>query len=137
MGLNVVTVTTAVLSVAFSVDFIAHMAHAYTFAHTSSSSRAERLADIMSTTGLSVFSGGWSTLLGVSMLSWAPSVAYTTFFFQVSTVVLVGLWNSLAAFPVAMLWVGPLPSHGASNSGDAKKPALRSSAPEHPHVSTD
>ena len=75
--LNAVSMINLVMSVGFTVDYSTHIAHAFV-ASTAESVNA-RIIDALSTVGGSVFLGGISTLLGMSLTGLA-----STAIFQVS-----------------------------------------------------
>lgn len=66
LTIDSVVVIFVVISLGLSVDYSAHIAHAYLFA---AGTRSERRKACMIDTGVAVFNGGFSTLLAVILLS--------------------------------------------------------------------
>ncbi|CAG0886016.1 unnamed protein product [Cyprideis torosa] len=128
-GLTIDTVSslTLILAIGLSVDYSAHVGHAFM---TILGTRQERAAKTLATMGPAVFSGGFSTFLAFSLLAGTDSHVFGTFFkgipqwFPVPSnkaradkvffgVVVFGLYHGLCFLPVLLSLIGPAPYDSA------------------------
>eukprot|EP01025_Chloroclados_australasicus_P031754 TRINITY_DN3212_c0_g2_i12.p1 TRINITY_DN3212_c0_g2~~TRINITY_DN3212_c0_g2_i12.p1 ORF type:complete len:838 (-),score=67.46 TRINITY_DN3212_c0_g2_i12:303-2816(-) len=101
---NTVTAISLVLAVGLAVDYSAHIAHSYLVVQGTKSQRAQlALANI----GGEVFSGGFTTLLGVVVMGAAVGYVFQTFFKMFFALIVLGLWHGIVILPIALSLVGP------------------------------
>jgi predicted RND superfamily exporter protein len=105
MNLDVVALVTTTMAVGFSVDLLAHLSAA--FQHPERGSSVERVTYALISVGPASFAGGFSTLLGVSNLSWAGAPSFRIFFYQMLVIIVGSLFNVFLALPIALLYVSP------------------------------
>ncbi|GFR92001.1 patched domain-containing protein [Elysia marginata] len=120
-GLTIDMVTSVILitSVGLSVDYSAHIGHAFM---TVSGTRQERIRHTIEEMGPAVFYGGFSTFLAFSLLTISDSYVFRTFFELNFLVVLYGLFNGLVLLPVLLSWFGSLPQALPDDDGDGGTP---------------
>lgn len=98
------------LGVGLSVDYAAHVAHAFLNAESredDDNARRTRTLIAVRHIGAAVAYGAGSTLLAASMLSFSSSYVFITFFRIFFLVILFGLWNGLFLLPVVLSSIGP------------------------------
>jgi len=105
MNLDVVALVTTTMAVGFSVDLLAHLSAA--FQHPARGTSVERVTYALTSVGPASFAGGFSTLLGVSNLSWAGAPSFRIFFYQMLVIIVGSLFNVFLALPVMLLYVQP------------------------------
>ncbi|CEM02499.1 unnamed protein product [Vitrella brassicaformis CCMP3155] len=105
------------LSIGFSVDYSAHLAHAFMLAP---GTRDERMQQALSTMGTSIANGGMSTLLATLPLAASPSSIFEVFFKMMFMSVLFGMLHGLIFLPVLLSIMGP----PAISRADEKLPSL-------------
>merc|ERR1711916_307923 len=92
------------LAVGLSIDYSAHIAHA--FLHVHEETRKARVSKALGEMGVSVINGASSTFLAVVVLSPSASYIFSTLFrvFFLSSV--LGAAHGLILLPVVLLWFG-------------------------------
>ena len=105
LTLSSVTMIHLIMSVGFSVDFTAHICHA--FMVTKGTDRNERVAEAVTSSGGPIFNGAISSILGILMLAFAKSYMFRSFFKVMLLVVLFGASHALLFLPVILSLVGP------------------------------
>ncbi|XP_020280912.1 Niemann-Pick type protein homolog 1B-like isoform X2 [Pseudomyrmex gracilis] len=98
------------LAVGLSVDYAAHVAHAFLNAESREGDGDARTARVLIAVrhiGAAVAYGAGSTFLAVSMLSFSRSYVFVAFFRIFSLVILFGLWHGLVLLPVMLSTIGP------------------------------
>lgn len=99
------------LAIGLSVDYAAHVAHA--FLHTESrkdddaASRTTRALIAVRNIGAAVAYGAGSTLIAVLMLAFSSSYIFIAFFRIFFLVILFGFWYGLIMLPVVLSIIGP------------------------------
>lgn len=92
------------LAIGFSVDYSAHIAHAYV--HSTAATSNDRVRHALKVIGRSVACGGFSTWLSVCLLP--ASVGYffkIVLFRSLSFTVLFGLFHGLCVLPVLLSYL--------------------------------
>lgn len=102
------------LAIGLSVDYAAHVAHA--FLHTESrkndaAPRTTRALISVRHIGAAVAYGAGSTLIAVLMLAFSSSYIFISFFRIFFLVILFGLWHGLIMLPVVLSIIGPPSLH--------------------------
>lgn len=98
------------LAVGLSVDYAAHIAHAFLNAESredDNNDRRTRTLNAVRHIGAAVAYGAGSTFLAVSMLAFSSSYVFITFFRIFYLVILFGLWHGLMLLPVVLSTIGP------------------------------
>ena len=124
-GIEIDTAAAVLLSVALglSVDYSAHIAHA--FMTTPGSSRNERVKKTLIEIGPAVFNGGFSTSLAFAILMFSNSYVFKIFFKIFFLVVVFGLYYGLVCLPVVLSLIGPSPLASANNHQNHGKNAVK------------
>lgn len=106
-GLNISSVTKIelILSVGFSVDFSAHLCHAYLTSQ--SHKRKDRVRDALELAGGPIINGALSTIIGLFMLIFSNSFIFQSFFKVLFTVIAFGLIHAVLFLPVFLSVIGP------------------------------
>ncbi|XP_064096527.1 patched domain-containing protein 3-like [Macrobrachium nipponense] len=109
-GLTIDTVSciALVLAIGMSVDYAAHIAHAF-LSVKGTNDRKERARIALEGVGSAVLQGGVSTLLAFVMLAWSSSHVFVTFFKVFTAASVLGLYYGLVFLPVTLSFVGPAP----------------------------
>uniref|UniRef100_A0A8C6TFC8 Patched domain-containing protein 3 n=1 Tax=Neogobius melanostomus TaxID=47308 RepID=A0A8C6TFC8_9GOBI len=103
VSLDSISLINLVMCIGFSVDFSAHITHA--FVSSPKSDPNKKAIDSLANLGYPVLQGALSTILGVVVLSVAGSYIFRTFFKMVFLVILFGLVHGLMFIPVFLtLW---------------------------------
>ncbi|XP_003380652.1 patched family protein [Trichinella spiralis] len=93
INLDTVSMITIIMSIGFSVDFSAHIAHAFVVSDCKSST--ERAKRAVSRMAWPVIQGGVSTILGVVVLSNLDSYMVLAFFKTVLLVIMLGMLHAI------------------------------------------
>ncbi|KRY73486.1 Patched domain-containing protein 3 [Trichinella pseudospiralis] len=100
INLDTVSMITIIMSIGFSVDFSAHIAHAFVVSDCKSpTQRAKRAVSRMA---WPVIQGGVSTILGVVVLSNLDSYMVLAFFKTVLLVIMLGMLHAIVFLPVLL-----------------------------------
>merc|ERR1711871_1816829 len=94
------------LAIGLSIDYSAHVVHAFFVAH---GTRNERAAAALNHIGLSVLNGGLSTFVGTLAMLQARSYIFQMFGRMFFLIVFLGLYFGLIVLPVVLSICGPLP----------------------------
>mmetsp|Transcript_22539 Transcript_22539/g.46811 ORF Transcript_22539/g.46811 Transcript_22539/m.46811 type:complete len:877 (+) Transcript_22539:151-2781(+) len=97
--LNSVLFTCMIMSVGLCVDYCVHIAHAFVHAEEKKDPN-KRLKEALTNLGPAVLKGGFTTLLGVVLLSMASSSVFRMFFKMLFLTVLFGVFHGIIALPV-------------------------------------
>ena len=120
-GLNNVSAFFVVIAVGLATDASAHYCHA--FQGSEKAAPDDRARDALRKLGPSVFKGGASTVLGISMCGFCKTYVFRTFFNYLITILLLALWFGLATMPVLCSLVAPAPRHRAEAADKPAEPA--------------
>lgn len=105
LTLSSVTMIHLIMSVGFSVDFTAHICHAFMVAK--GSCRNDRAAEAVTSSGGPIFNGAISSVLGILMLAFAKSYIFRSFFKVMLLVIVFGASHALLFLPVVLSLIGP------------------------------
>ncbi|XP_066584061.1 patched domain-containing protein 3-like [Prorops nasuta] len=114
LSIDIVSCIGLELAVGLSVDYAAHVAHAFLNANSTKSGqegRTERILISMRHIGAAVAYGAGSTLLALSMLAFSDAYVFQSFFKIFLLVILFGLWHGLILLPVILSTIGPRSLH--------------------------
>ena len=105
LSLSSITMIHVIMSIGFSIDFAAHISHAFMI--SSGSSRNERVKESIDKTAAPIFHGAVSSLLGIVVLVFARSYIFQTFAQVMALVLVFGLLHALFLLTVVLSWIGP------------------------------
>ncbi|XP_077999939.1 patched domain-containing protein 3-like [Glandiceps talaboti] len=105
LSLSSITMIHVVLSVGFSVDFSAHVCHA--FMKADGTDRNHRVEVALSRVAVPILNGGISSLLGIIFLSKANSYVFLSFFRVMFLTIVFGIAHALLFLPVLLSLIGP------------------------------
>uniref|UniRef100_A0A5S6Q2L8 SSD domain-containing protein n=1 Tax=Trichuris muris TaxID=70415 RepID=A0A5S6Q2L8_TRIMR len=111
INLDTVSMITIIMSIGFSVDFSAHIAHAFVVSDLKSST--ERAKRAISRMAWPVIQGGVSTILGVAVLANLDSYMILAFFKTVLLVIVLGMLHAIVFLPVLLSLFVHRPSSGS------------------------
>ncbi|XP_069693275.1 patched domain-containing protein 3-like isoform X2 [Periplaneta americana] len=122
-GMTIDTTTCIGLQLAtgLCVDYAAHICHAFL---SRSGSKSTRILETMTDIGPAIFSGGFSTLIAVTMLSISESYIFTAFFKIFLLIVLFGIFHGAVFLPVVLSLIGPKP-YNISTTTKSQSQALQ------------
>lgn len=106
ISLSSISMIHLVMTVGFSVDFSAHICHAYLA--VDADDRATKVDLSLDRSGGPIFNAAFSTLLGVSILGFANSYIFKTFGKMMFLVIFFGLAHSVLLIPTVLSFIGPL-----------------------------
>ncbi|XP_061192611.1 patched domain-containing protein 3-like [Saccostrea echinata] len=106
ISLSSITMIHLVMAVGFSVDFSAHICHAYI--NVDADNRATKVNLALDRSGGPIFNAAFSTLLGISVLGFANSYIFETFGKLMFLVLFFGLTHSVLLIPIVLSYIGPL-----------------------------
>ena len=101
--LNSLTVVFLVLAVGISVDYNVHLAHAF---KTATGTRDERVRKALSSVGVSILHGAFSTFLAIVILAGSETFMFRVFFKSFFGIILFGSIHALILLPVILSWIG-------------------------------
>ncbi|XP_043202388.1 patched domain-containing protein 3-like, partial [Amphibalanus amphitrite] len=105
VNLDSISMINLIMCIGFSVDFSAHISYAYMAAHGKTADERVRLC--LHALGLPILQGGFSTILGVATLYFAPSYIFVTFFKTNFLVIFFGMVHGIFLLPVLLSLFGP------------------------------
>ena len=113
---NSIVVVQVVIAIGLAVDYSAHIAHTYLTVDPPKklkSKRAKRMykaSRSLSQMGSSVFHGGFSTFLAISVLSMSKSYIFIVFFRMWFGIIIFAMSNGFLLLPVVLSYIGPVQS---------------------------
>mmetsp|Transcript_1727 Transcript_1727/g.7525 ORF Transcript_1727/g.7525 Transcript_1727/m.7525 type:complete len:898 (-) Transcript_1727:418-3111(-) len=115
MHMNTVIAINVLLAIGLTVDYSAHIAHAYMH---SAGTRPERAKKALGHIGVSVVNGGITTFVATLPLAFAQSYVFQVFFRCFVLIVLFGLYFGVVVLPVVLSLVGPSVSYAVPEKED-------------------
>lgn len=109
LSLNTVTMVNLIMSVGFSVDFCAHIAHH--FAASKITNLKDKTTETWASMAFPVLQAGLSTMLGTMFLAFSNSTIFVSFFRMMMLTLIFGMLFGLIFLPLSLSVVGV----GASN----------------------
>ncbi|XP_066155032.1 patched domain-containing protein 3-like [Euwallacea fornicatus] len=107
LTIDVVSCIGLELAIGLCVDYATHIGHTFLTIHEGS--KRERSLRTVSSIGAAVLYGGFSTFIGVFMMSQSDAYIFISFFKIFSLVIVFGLFHGTVLFPVILSWIGPDP----------------------------
>lgn len=126
--LNPITLGALTISVGLSLDYSAHIAHAFVGAH---GTRKDRAKTALSKVGKAVVNGGTTTFLGLFVLYFGPADAFRSFAGLFMYMVALGEFHGLVVLPVILSLVGPETVEGMDSDTEEPTESGKSSAAHH------
>jgi len=114
---NSVVVVNVVIAIGLAVDYSAHIAHTYLTiippkrCKTPEAKRLYKAKTAVSQMGSSVFHGGFSTFLAISVLGFSKSYVFVVFFKLWVGIIIFGMANGFFLLPVIFSYIGPIDDH--------------------------
>uniref|UniRef100_A0A914XTT4 SSD domain-containing protein n=1 Tax=Plectus sambesii TaxID=2011161 RepID=A0A914XTT4_9BILA len=102
VNLDAVSMISIIMSIGFAVDLSSHICYAYVCA---TGTPDERALEALETLGWPIFQGGFSTLLGISVLGTVDAYIILTFFKTIWLEMVFGMAHGLIFLPVALTFV--------------------------------
>ncbi|XP_048779158.1 patched domain-containing protein 3-like [Ostrea edulis] len=124
ISLSSISMIHLVMTVGFSVDFSAHICHAYLAVDSDNRDTKVQLA--LDRSGGPIFNAAFSTLLGISVFGFANSYIFKTFGKLMFLVIFFGLAHSVILIPVVLSFVGPLNTTKKSKSKSTQPSSVKS-----------
>ncbi|OWF51348.1 patched domain-containing protein 3-like [Mizuhopecten yessoensis] len=106
LTLSSITMIDIVLSIGFSVDFSAHICHAYIT--VDGATRKERVHRALDRAGGPIINAAISSIMGIVVLAFSSSYIFKSFFKLMFLVMVFGLAHSLLLLPLIFSLVGPV-----------------------------
>lgn len=119
LTLSSVTMIHIIMCVGFSVDFSAHICHAY--AHIPGKDRQSKVSSALDVAGGPILNGALSSFIGIIVLAFSQSYIFFSFFKVMSTVVIVGVMHAIFLLPVLLSLKGPIYDTSENNSEKLRK----------------
>lgn len=105
MHMNVVVAINLLLALGLTVDYSAHLAHA--FMHVPGATKDDRVRGAYDKIGYSVFNGGMTTFVAALVLVFAKTYVFSVFFRCFMLIILFGLFFGGMVLPVMLSLIGP------------------------------
>ena len=105
LTLSSITMIELIMSIGFSIDFSAHVVHAF-LASVGKGDRNVRAFKACTRVGLPIFNSAISTVIGICLLGFSRSYIFHTFFKSILILMVLGVLNSLLFLPVLLSVVG-------------------------------
>ena len=117
LTLNFIVMVNMIFAIGLAVDFSSHIAHTYLItkapavhARTPQQARQYKATMAVSQMGSSVFHGGVSTFLAISVLGFSKSYVFVLFFRLWIGIIVFGMANGFLFLPVILSIIGPVDS---------------------------
>lgn len=113
LNFNAVVVVNTVIAIGLSVDYSAHIAHTYLVVTPPKTMtkpadrRMYKARTAISQMGSSVFHGGFSTFLAISVLGPSKSYVFEVFFKCWCCIIIFGMANGFILLPIILSYIGP------------------------------
>ncbi|XP_069131655.1 LOW QUALITY PROTEIN: patched domain-containing protein 3-like [Argopecten irradians] len=105
LSLSSITMIHVIMSVGFSVDFSAHICHA--FLTSEGRDRNARVCKALEMTAGPIFNSAVSSIVGIIMLILSESYVFVSFFRVMLLVILFGIFHGLFVLPIIFSLIGP------------------------------
>jgi len=102
INLDTISMITIIMSIGFSVDFAAHIAHAFVLSSDKDAGAKEKVKAAMAEIAWPILQGATSTILGVVVLADLDSYMVVAFFKTVFLVIVLALIHGLVFLPVLL-----------------------------------
>ncbi|XP_033734653.1 patched domain-containing protein 3-like [Pecten maximus] len=106
LTLSVITMINIVMSIGFSVDFSAHICHAYITVN--GTTRKERVHNALDRSGGPIINAALSSIIGIMILAFSSSYIFRSFFKLMFLVMVFGLAHALLLLPLIFSLIGPV-----------------------------
>ncbi|XP_033752141.1 patched domain-containing protein 3-like [Pecten maximus] len=106
LTLSSITMIHVIMSVGFSVDFSAHICHA--FMTVEGITRDEKVKNAVLRSGGPIWNGAISSFIGIIMLVFSKSYIFRSFFKVMLLVIIFGIGHALFFLPVILSLIGPM-----------------------------
>ena len=122
LTMNSFTGVNMIFALGLAVDYSTHIAHNFLLTvppascTTNREKRAYKARKAVSQMGSSVFHGGASTFLAISVLGFSTSYAFTVFFKTWIGIIIFGISNGFLLLPIILSEFGPLTQEQAKPS---------------------
>lgn len=118
LTLSSITMIDLIMTVGFSVDFSAHICHAYM--SVTGKTRKEKVQNAIGRSGGPIFNSALSSILGILMLIFSKSYIFLSFFKLMFTVMIFGLFHALWVLPLFLSVMGPMVHSDVGNDKEEK-----------------
>jgi len=118
--LSSISLVPLLISVGLCIDYMTHIAHAFLEAR---GTPEERTRAALGSRGFAVLNSGVSTGLSVVLLALGKSAIFTTFFWMLLGVVVIGLFHALLVLPLCLCL---LPAWDQDQHGECKATSIAS-----------
>jgi hypothetical protein len=118
--LSSISLVPLLISVGLCIDYMTHIAHAFLEAR---GTPEERTRAALGSRGFAVLNSGVSTGLSVVLLALGESAIFTTFFWMLLGVVVIGLFHALLVLPLCLCL---LPASDQDQHGECKATSIAS-----------
>lgn len=114
LTMNMFTGVNMIFALGLAVDYSTHIAHNFLLNEppasciTAREKRQYKARKAVSQMGSSVFHGGASTFIAISVLGFSTSYAFTVFFKTWIGIIIFGISNGFLLLPVILAEIGPL-----------------------------
>ena len=116
LTMNSIVVIQVVIAIGLAVDYSAHIAHTYLTIippntpqfKTKKAKRMYKASKSLSQMGSSIFHGGFSTFLAISVLAGSKSYVFVVFYKMWFGIILFAMANGFLLLPVVLSYIGPV-----------------------------
>jgi predicted RND superfamily exporter protein len=111
-SLNMLTATIAAISIGVGIDFSVHFTERFREELETSRNKRAALRKTAQTTGLALFSTALTTVVGFTVIAFAPMPMFSTFGVLTAIMIALSLFMALFVLPSLLLLFAPDPSKG-------------------------